>query len=93
MNDQCAKPGDTIEITWNHLDWLGKKLTVVERPTGSISANKKGEAWFKRGGGYLFFEKEDYVILKRGSPQVSSDVDIDESLKRQRDANLAGIFG
>ncbi len=86
-----AKPGDIIEITWK--SWRGRKLLVIEAPPERNMLNPKepGDAWFvDEDGRARFFRRGDYKISTRCRESVETDVD--KSLKRQRDANLRGVF-
>jgi hypothetical protein len=98
MSDKWAKPGDTIEITWTNPDWLGKRLVVIECPEEHKNSfgNHPSHAWFCNEfcGGASYFTADIYKVVERAGRCVSiSNGDVDESLKRQLDENLRGVFG
>ncbi len=93
MDNQHAKPGDTIEITWYDEFWCGQRLKVVERPSDKMNGCQPGDAWFiSKNGHTKFFGVENYTIVESGRSSPESVEDVDASLKRQRDDNLRSIF-
>lgn len=88
MSDECAKPGDIIEITWDNKHWLGKKFTVIARhQEKSFGGMQPGDAWFiNESGRYRFFGKDAYKIVERKEESKDSDRDVDRFLNDQRDA-------
>lgn len=95
-----AKPGDTIEITNAHQSFLGKRYVVIEPPVDAVYPN--GSAWTAADDanpkGYFIFY--NYKVVKRADKKwlayhngcVTGNVDVDESLKRQLNDNLRGVF-
>jgi len=95
MSDDYAKPGDTIEVTWDHPDWLGKMLVVVECPKLHMhtSIDSPGHAWFREANGHCsYFGSSEYKIVARGNGFTLTSSEIDRSLDKQRDDNLRGVF-
>ncbi len=95
MSDDYARPGDTIEVTWNHVDWLGKKFVVVECPDRYMhtSVDHPSHAWFSEANeGCSYFAADCYKIVSRANGRAVSGSDVDKSLDRQRDDNLRGVF-
>lgn len=94
MDNEHAKPGDTIEITWPHKSWLGRRCVVIEPSANAARLAKPGDAWFMVSGPKekyrQCFSLEYYKIVAKY--QESSQTDIDESLRRQRDKNLRSVF-
>jgi hypothetical protein len=95
MLDEHPRPGDTIEVTWNHPDWLGKILVVVECPElhRHTSMDQPSHAWFSDDRGRsAYFRSGEYKIVARGNGHTLTNSEIDRSLDRQRDDNLRGVF-
>jgi len=97
MSDDYAKPGDTIEVTWNHPDWLGKILVVVECPERHMhtSIDHPSHAWFIdpiASGHAAYFDPSCYKVVARGNGCTLTSSEIDRSLDKQRDDNLRGVF-
>jgi hypothetical protein len=93
--DDWAKPGDTIEIVRMVFNkFVGNKYLVVEAPEGSWCP--EGGAWVEASGpddpeGY--FTKDCYKVVERaGQSVLIANGDVDESLRRQLDENLRGVF-
>ncbi len=95
MSDEYPKPGDTIEITWDFDDWLGKRYVVVEPPKDRGGNDNPSHAWV-----HLDSDKKpshllscDFKIVARRNGRKSiTNSDVDESLKQQRDRNLREVF-
>ena len=95
MSDDYAKPGDTIEVTWNHPDWLGKVFVVVECPKLHMhtSVDCPSHAWFVDENGHAaYFSPDCYKIVARGNGFTLTSSEIDRSLDKQRDDNLREVF-
>jgi hypothetical protein len=93
MDDQYAKPGDVIEITCHHSDLKGQRITVMECPQKYQDTCLIEGAWHNTRGHPTYFSVGDYVIIKRANSPVAQNVDVDKSLKRQRDDQLRSLFG
>jgi hypothetical protein len=88
MNKEQAKPGDRIVITNpNSLNFDHE--FVVTKDGG-------GMAWFVGKDGYEVWTTPEYyeIVLRKGALKsaMNDSMDVDESLRRKRDANLAGVF-
>ncbi len=97
MSDDYPRPGDTIEITWNYDDWLGKRYVVVECPEshrGTQYGDDPSNAWaiVDDDGEPSYFMSTNYKIVARGNGQTAKGQDTDKSLKRQLNDNLRGVF-
>lgn len=103
MSSEYANPGDTIIA--RNTSWLsGERLLVIEKPrsTNHVKDNEPGCAWFtafSRQQAY-FLRPKHYVVVERAGKVrriadevVKSDVDVEASLKKQRDNNLRHAFG
>lgn len=90
MDETHAQPGDTIEITWDHDNWLGKRFVVINPPEGNLAP--LGAAWFDVENGHLsyYFLSCNYKIISRSRKTPNRDVDT--FLKEQRDDNLSSVF-
>jgi hypothetical protein len=89
MGDRDAQPGDVIEITVPGHSRYGKRFEVIECP----GEHKKmsGDAWFNTDGYPCYARIGNYLIVTE-QPSSQDTKGVDESLKRQRDANLGSVF-
>ena len=99
MSDEYANPGDTI-VSKNTTAQKGKRMLVIERPIGQVGTDDEpGCAWFIAFGGQPYFLRPDkYTIVERAEKVhrmvgVNAELDVDASLKKQRDNNLRHAFG
>jgi len=96
MSDDYAKPGDTIEITWDYDDWKGRRYIVVECPESykGTSCDNPGNAWViaEKGKSPSYLFAGNYKIVARGNGQTTTGEGVDKSLKRQLNDNLRRVF-
>lgn len=95
MADQYAKPGDIVEVTYDHPDWKGLKYEVIEYPPDGIAQSRPGDAWGRRNhnGTPFVIRKDFYIIVKQTNRAMTQNSDVDKSLDRQRDDQLRSLFG
>ena len=97
MSDENPRPGDTIEVTWNHPGWIGRRLVVVECPEmhKNTCLDHPSSAWFIDDGPTkrrAYFGPGEYKVVARGNGFALTSSEIDRSLDKQRDDNLRGVF-
>lgn len=97
MSDHNPQVGDTIEVTWDFDDWLGRRYVIVECPEsykGTDYGDDPSNAWIiMEGDEYpTYFLSCNYKIVKRGNGQTGKGSDVDKSLRRQLNDNLRGVF-
>ncbi len=95
VNTSHAQPGDTIEIIWDHKDWLGKKFVVIDCPPDSFKDPRN--AWFRRNekSSPEYFTSGKYKIISRAGKtpnNKTTDKDVDTFLNEQKDDNLRSVF-
>lgn len=95
MDDQYAKPGDVVEVTWDDQEWKGLRYEVIEYPPEGTAESRPGDAWGRRKKNNTPFVIREgyYTIVERANPLTAQSKDVDESLKRQLNDNLRGLFG
>jgi len=106
-NSAYAQPGDTIEYKDTKARRKGHML-VIKKPVSmsfSNADNEPGCAWFMSGSNAFFLRPKHYNIVKRAGEVhrkvdevvevngVRVEVDVDASLKRQRDDIFREMFG
>jgi hypothetical protein len=95
MPDELPHPGDTIEITWDHPEWLGRQFVVVECPSSyyGSSSDDPSHAWIRQESkSPSYFRADSYKIVARGNGFNMTNSELDRSLDKQRDDNLRGVF-
>lgn len=86
-----AKPGDTIEITYDRTPWFGKQVAAVPPPEKINTLPRPGDAWIIDTSGVPgFIRFEHYKVVKRAAQEAES---VDVFLREQLDDNLGGVFG
>lgn len=85
LEQNHAKPGDTIEVTCKETAWFGKQIIVIPPPGKIINPPQPGDAWISEG----FIRLHHYKIIKRLSQDTKS---VDAFLQDQLDANMGDIF-
>lgn len=85
MKDQYPLPGDTIEVTWDHPAWKGKRFVVVECPEYQKggSNDHPSHAWFVDAniGEPSYLASFGYkVVERRNRTETSTVSDVDEPL-------------
>ncbi len=91
MNEEHAKPGDTIKIIKSTCKLEGVEFLVVKCPEEYKDNPSSHCAWVEYLGMVCFFGRpESYEIVSQTSQHEGDDVDA--SLKEQLDANLRDLF-
>jgi len=76
-------------------------MLVIDRPADQvgIADDEPGCAWFRSSSGHAFFLRpKNYTVVERAGKVhrvvgVDLELDVDASLKKQRDNNLRHAFG
>ncbi len=99
-NSAYAKPGDTIEDR-STTARKRRRMLVIKKPDSMAFSNADSDpgcAWFMSGGHAFFLRPKHYTVVERaGEVHRTADevveLDVDASLKKQKDDNLRHAFG